>query len=99
MKFRYEISKLALSDLDTIWHYTAEQWSKQQASKYYKQIFQAINDICSKPEIGKTINEIKEGQRMMNVKSHMIVYKIGNKKILIDRILHQRMDLEAQLNE
>ncbi|MFZ1678925.1 MAG: type II toxin-antitoxin system RelE/ParE family toxin [Saprospiraceae bacterium] len=99
MKLRYEVRKLALSDLDAIWEYTADQWSKQQANKYYKQIFEVINDICSNPEIGKIINDVKEGHRMMYVKSNMIVYKIVNNKILIDRILHQRMDIVAQLNE
>ncbi|MGB4847908.1 MAG: type II toxin-antitoxin system RelE/ParE family toxin [Saprospiraceae bacterium] len=99
MKLRYEVSKLALSDLDVIWEYTADQWSKQQANKYYKQIFEVINDICSSPEIGKIINDVKEGHKMKNVKSHLIVYKIVNNRILIDRILHQRMDIVAQLNE
>ena len=47
MRFTFEISKLALNDLDEIWKYTAQQWSKQQANKYYKEIFQLINEIWS----------------------------------------------------
>ncbi len=38
MRLNFEISRLALKDLDDIWAYTAEQWSKQQANKYYKEI-------------------------------------------------------------
>ncbi len=32
---KYEISELALEDLDNIWEYTDEQWSNEQANKYY----------------------------------------------------------------
>jgi plasmid stabilization system protein ParE len=34
MKCKFEISELALEDLDNIWEYTVEQWSKEQANKY-----------------------------------------------------------------
>ena len=99
MRFTFEISKLALNDLDEIWKNTAQQSSKQQANKYYKEIFQLINEICNNSELGKSIDEVKKGHRRINVKSHMIVYKIVNEKIYIDRILHQKMDIEKHLIE
>lgn len=99
MRFTFEISKLALNDLDEIWKYTAQQWSKQQANKYYKEIFQLINEICNNSDLGKSIDEVKKGHRRINVKSLMIVYKIVNEKIYIDRILHQKMDIEKHLIE
>ena len=71
----------------------------QQANKYYKEIFQLINEICNNSELGKSIDEVKKGHRRINVKSHMIVYKIVNEKIYIDRILHQKMDIEKHLIE
>lgn len=99
MKLAYELSKLALADLDSIWQYTAEQWTLEQANKYYQQIFEVIDDICFHPESGKSIEEIKEHHRSKLVKSHMIIYKIERHKIIIDRILHQQMDIENNLNE
>ncbi|MBK9680040.1 MAG: type II toxin-antitoxin system RelE/ParE family toxin [Saprospiraceae bacterium] len=55
MKFNFEISKLALKDLDDIWEYTAEQWSRQQANRYYKELIQSIQEICNNSKIGKPI--------------------------------------------
>ena len=98
MKFNFEISKLALQDLNDIWEYSAEQWSKQQANNYYNEIIEVIQEICNNSEIGKTIDYIKKGHRTINVKSHMIVYKINENIIYIDRILHQKMDIEKHLN-
>lgn len=99
MSFGFEVSKLALTDLDQIWIYTAHQWSKQQATKYYNEIFQTIHEICNNSELGASIDEIKKGHRRMNVKSHMILYKVVDSKIYIDRILHQKMDIEKHLND
>lgn len=99
MKLNFEISKLALEDLDNIWEYTAGQWSKEQANEYYNEIFSVIGKICEKSDIGKPIDEIKKGYRRTTVKSHMIIYKVKGLTIYIDRILHQKMDIENHLNE
>lgn len=99
MSIEFEISKLAIKDLDGIWEYTAEFWSKEQANKYYKEIFKAIYKICNNPEMGISMDDIKTGHRKVYVKSHIIFYKWNRQKIYIDRILHQKMDIEHQLNE
>ncbi len=99
MKLSFELSSLALKDLEGIWDYTAEQWSKEQANKYYMQIFTAINNICSNPKVGTTIDEIKKDHRKIIVKSHMIIFKKKSDTIYIDRILHQRMDINKQIYE
>jgi toxin ParE1/3/4 len=99
MKLYFEISRLALKDLENIWEYTVEQWSKEQANKYYNEIFSVIDKICEKSDTGKSIDEIKKGHRRANVKSHMIIYKVISTTVYIDRILHQKMDIEKHLNE
>ena len=99
MKLKFEISELELEDLDNIWVYTFEQWSKDQANKYYNVIFSAIDKICENSDTGKSIVEIKKMHIRTNVKSHMIIYKVKGSIIYIDRILYQKMDIEKNLNE
>ena len=99
MNYDFKLSKLALSDLDSIWEYTFESWSKTQANRYYKDLFKAIDTICASPEIGRSINEVKKNHRIIDFKSHMIIYKIIDQRILIDRILHKRMDIDTILDE
>lgn len=99
MKLKYELSKLAIRDLTSIWNYTAKNWSPNQADKYFKQIINEIEFICSNPEIGKSIKDVKENHRIIAIKSHLIIYKINSQKVFVDRILHQSMDIENRLNE
>ncbi len=94
----FELSKLALKDIDSIWEYTVQNWSIKQAEKYYKNIISTIKLICQNPEIGKSISEVKETHRRKIVGSHMIIYKFQNDIIYIDRILHQSMDIENLLD-
>ena len=95
----FVISKKAVSDLEEIWLYTVEKWSKEQADRYYNLIFDEINYICKNVSAGKSIEHIRKGYRASKVKSHLIFYKIVNDTIEIIRILHERMEIENRLND
>ena len=38
---------------------------KKQANRYFMQIFTVIDNICSNPTVGTTIDEIKKGHRKL----------------------------------
>lgn len=99
MKISYELSYLAQDDIDKIWVYTFETWSKVQANKYFKELFKTIETICQNPEIGYSISYIKADYRIMKFKSHLIVYKFSHQTIFIDRVLHEKMDIENRILE
>ncbi|MEM7551504.1 MAG: type II toxin-antitoxin system RelE/ParE family toxin [Bacteroidota bacterium] len=88
----------AVDDLTSIWKYTFETWSENQADKYYESIKLACVDISKKPLIGKRYRQISENLRGYKINKHIIFYhSISNVKVEIVRILHERMDLNNQL--
>jgi toxin ParE1/3/4 len=95
----FVISKKAVSDLEEIWFYTFEKWSKEQADRYYNLIFNEINYICKNVSAGKSMEHVRKGYRATKVKSHLIFYKIVNDTIVIIRILHEQMDIENRLSD
>ena len=97
MKLTYQLSELAEKDLENIWDYTFKHWSIKQADKYINQIIKQIDKICSNPEIGRSISGIKLKHRMSKINSHMIIYKVENRMLQVDRILHKKMDIDNQL--
>jgi toxin ParE1/3/4 len=97
MSFHYEISNAAIEDIENIWHYTVEQWSVDHANKYYELIFKEIARICQNPNIGKSIKHVKLSHRILQVESHLIIYKKVKETIYIDRVLYKNMDLERNL--
>lgn len=94
----YIISKRALIDLEEIWVHSFENWSLEQADRYYNLIISEIEYICKHPYTGKSYSVIKEGYRASKVKSHLIFYKLSStNNIEVIRILHGRMDIEQRM--
>lgn len=98
---KYRISVEAAKDLEKTWLYTCENWSQEQADRYFNLIIDEIENVSSDPSSGKDCSNIRKGYYRSRVKSHFIFYRINlkSKKIEIMRILHQQMDIESRLND
>jgi len=98
---KYKISHWASQDLENIWFYTFENWSKEQADSYLNLLLDKIEHLAENPETGFDFSSVRKGYFKVRVKSHIIFYKIENesKSIEIIRVLHQRMDIESKLGE
>jgi len=97
---RYEISKKANEDINSIWLYTLENWSIEQADRYYNLIMDEIEFIAKNFELGNSIEYLRKDYRSTKVKSHILFYKKTKKDTIeIIRVLHQGMDIESRLKE
>ena len=95
---KYWISEKAVSDLEKIWLYAFQKWSREQADKYYIIIINEIEFIVNKYEFCRNMDYVRPGYRMSKVKSHLIFFKKSTDNIIeIIRILHQNMDIENRL--
>ncbi len=98
---KYRISYEANLDIENIWLYTFENWSLEQADRYFNLIIDEIEYLAENPKAGKDYSQVRKGYFRSKIKSHFIFYRINEKKeeVEIIRILHQRMDIETHLNE
>lgn len=98
---KFVISKEAIKDLENIWLYTFENWSQEQADRYFNLIIDEIENSCQDPHSGKDYSEVRKGYFRSRVKSHFIFYRINLKKkeIEVIRILHQQMDINSRLDD
>ncbi len=96
----YKLSVEAESDLQSIWRYTFETWSNDQADRYIDLILDEIEYLCINPYSGTDYSGLRKGYFRLKIKSHYVFYKIDKKKnqIEIIRVLHQMMDIEHQLD-
>lgn len=97
---KYIINEKALDDINKIWIYTTENWSEEQADRYYNLIFDEIEYIVANFEMARDFEKIRKNYKFSKVKSHYIFFKKTKaNEIEIIRILHERMDIENQLGE
>ena len=96
---KYLISRLAVQDIENIWLYTFENWSGEQADRYFQLIMNEIEYISNNPDSGSDFSSVRKGYFRSRIKSHFIFYRMNMKNDLIEiiRILHQRMDVENRL--
>ncbi|MDO5664358.1 MAG: type II toxin-antitoxin system RelE/ParE family toxin [Bacteroidia bacterium] len=97
---KYKISEKAAEDINSIWLYTFENWSQEQADRYYNLIMDEIEFIANNFYSGRPMDYVRKGYRAVKVKSHIIFYRKNREDIVeIIRVLHQKMDVENRLND
>ena len=96
----YIISEKALEDLNNIWIYTAENWSVDQANRYYNLIVDEIEYVSENFEETNDFRNIRKNYRFSKVNSHLVFYrKTENTEMEVVRILHERMDIKNRISD
>lgn len=94
---KYKLSNRALEDLAEIWDYTFDEWSEQQADKYYELILASCQDLANNPEFGKKYEIGIQGVFGYKSNRHIIFFiELRKGEIEIVRILHEMMDLKKK---
>lgn len=93
-----KIAPAARRDLSAIWQYTANAWGHAQAETYLTALHQDMRRLREFPDIG-TPHPSRIGQfRKVPSGHHLIFYLIYGDAVEVIRVLHERMDIRAQLN-
>ena len=94
----YILSEKALEDLNNIWIYKAENWSIEQADRYYNLILDEIEFATENFETTIDLCSVRKDYRYSKVKSHLVFCKKNeNTEIEVVRIMHERMDLKNRI--
>ena len=92
----YRLSPLAESDLEQIWLYTLNEWSLDQANRYYDQIMDTIEELASGQKQGRDI-DIRDGYLKYPVGRHFVFFRRSDGMTDVIRVLHQSMDAGRHL--
>lgn len=90
-------SPRAKADLEDIWVYSFENWSRKQADTYCGNINKACKDLASGKKQGY-LSGILPDCKKYNCGSHVIFYTESALHCNIVRILHQRQDAARHLH-
>jgi len=97
---KYKLTNKAVDDLANIWNYTFDNWSENQADKYYHMLLENCNEVANNPDSGKNYSAVTENLLGFKAGSHIIFYrKIEENEVEIIRILHEQMDLKNRIRE
>ena len=94
MPLQLNITKPAGQDLEDIFDFSINLFGLDQTVKYVSFFETIFKKLASNPSIGRSRNEIKNGLRSFNHKSHVVFYRIKPNQIIIIRILHVSRDFK-----
>ena len=96
---KFDLTRSAQADLKSIARYTQERWGVRQRNTYLKEVDQVFRALAKNPLIGRSCDDIREGYRKFPHGGHVIYYKhLSEDELLIVRILHMTMDVEANIS-
>ena len=90
------LSPLAEADLEDIWLYTLQNWSLEQADKYFAELMAAVEGLVSGDRIGRSACDIRAGYWKYGEGRHFIFYAVTDDRLDVIRILHKQMDVAAK---
>ena len=94
---KYHLTNKAVQDLSEIWDYTYDEWSENQADKYYNFLLKSCQEVSDNPNFGKSYDEIEKDLLGFKSNHHIIFFKVQSaKEIEVERILHEKMDLKSK---
>ncbi len=68
---KYRLSEKAITDLEKIWFYSFNKWSKEQADRYHNLIVNEIEFIVENFNLSRQVDHIRTGYRMTKVRVFM----------------------------
>ena len=89
-------SPAAISDLNGIWDYSAEQWGLDQADLYIDELRDACHALACGHKHGRPV-DLRSGYLRILAGAHVIYYQDRDDRISVIRILHSRMDVDRNL--
>lgn len=97
---KYHLTNRAIEDLTDIWIYTVENWSEEQADRYYEMLLGSCAEVASKPNSGRVYGQIMNDLFGISSGRHIIFYRVITLgTVEITRILQERMDLKNKFSQ
>lgn len=91
---RYDlvVSPLSRDDLKGIFQYGLRNWGEPQAAAYFELFKNHLWNLTEQPKTGVERKVLLPNLRSFPVESHVVFYRLQNKRIEIVRIFYGRQD-------
>lgn len=90
---------LAVRDLEEIWLYSSKTWNPDQADRYLDQFDTRLAVLAENPTLGVDYSHVQPEIRRYQIGRHGVFCRIADSKLLVVRVLHERMDAPRLLSE
>ena len=93
----YRLSIASEEDVQGIYQFSQMMFGSRQTEIYMEGLGRAFQNLAQTPEMGRSAENLKPTFFQFRYQSPMIFYTIEPDRIVIQRVLHGRMDFASRL--
>ena len=89
---RLDITAEAEGDLRSVLEYTLATWGEEREDRYAGRLMHGLDSLRSQPELGVAKDDVRPGLCGLRIGQHVAYYRVLERSIRVERILHVKMD-------
>lgn len=94
---RLELTEIARADLKSIRRYSIRTWGQDRTSRYMGAIRDTLKGLVRGTVVTRSRDELRPGLQMATSGRHCIFFEADESRVLVVRVLHDRMDFRRHL--
>ena len=94
----WRLRPLAEVDIKAIADYTAANWGQTQALRYLNELRAGFDKLCVDNWRGSPVFDRHDRMLRYRVGSHIVIFGREGAAVDIVRVLHERIDIDSQLD-
>jgi toxin ParE1/3/4 len=95
---RLVLTEIAKSDLASIRRYSTRIWGRDQTGRYIDDLRDTMKGLVRGTVITRARDDLRPGFLMATSGRHSIFFEADDSRILVVRVLHDRMDYRRHLD-
>jgi toxin ParE1/3/4 len=89
---RLQLTEIAQADLKSIRRYSERRWGSEQTGHYLSALQNTMKRLAAGTTASRARDDLRPGLQMVASGRHCIFFEPDEHRVLVIRILHQRMD-------
>ena len=95
---RLVLTEIARADLASIRRYSTRTWGRDQTSKYIDALRDTMKGLVRSTVLTRERDDLRPGILMATSGRHSIFFEANDVRVLVVRVLHDRMDYRRHLD-
>jgi toxin ParE1/3/4 len=92
-----ELTEIARADLKSIRRYSQRAWGPDRTAQYIAALRDTMKGLIAGTVVSRNRDDLRPGLQMATSGRHCVFFEADQSRILVVRVLHDRMDYQRHL--
>ena len=94
---RLDLTEIARADLKSIRRYSQRTWGSDRTVRYMAALRDIMKGLAAGTVVSRNRDDLRPGLQMATSGRHCVFFEVEGSRILVVRVLHDRMDYQQHL--